>query len=87
MKTKLIIASAFSLVLAISCGKKESNDTETSTTETIETTKVVTVQDSVQQDGTSVSIGSDGVSVENQNGQNKVDVNVTKDEANVEIKK
>ncbi|MFT6749116.1 MAG: hypothetical protein ACJAQ1_001046, partial [Flavobacterium sp.] len=42
---------------------------------------------SVQQDGTSVSIGSDGVSVENQNGQNKVDVNVTKDEANVEIKK
>jgi hypothetical protein len=87
MKTKLIIASAFSLFLAISCGKKESNDTETSTTETIETTKVVTVKDSVRADGTSVSIGSDGVSVQNQNGENKVDVSVSKDAANVEIKK
>lgn len=39
-----------------------------------------------EKDGTSINVSSDGVQVESKNGENKTDVNLSKDNQNIEIK-
>lgn len=74
MKNIGICLSMLSMVLVMSCDKKEEKTTETIETNTIEKETVI-VQDTVKEkEGTSVKISGDGVDVDS-------------DDVDVEIKK
>ncbi|RKS02553.1 MULTISPECIES: hypothetical protein [unclassified Flavobacterium] len=75
MKNIGICLSMLSMVLVMSCDKKEEKTTETIETNTIEKETVI-VKDTVQEkeDGTSVKINGDGVDVDSKD----VDVEIKK---------
>ena len=75
MKNIGIFLSMLSMVLVMSCDKKEEKTTETIETNTIEKETVI-VKDTVQEkeDGTSVKINGDGVDVDSKD----VDVEIKK---------
>lgn len=98
---KLIIMSGLAVLLMASCKKKEepvpppapppvedpapppTPEPQTHTT----TTTNVTVEKTVEEpDGTTVNVSSDGVSVQNKNGDAKNNVTISKKKAEVEIK-
>lgn len=79
---KKIILSAFAVLAMIACEKKEKTveSTEVHETEVIETPAtpdtVVKVQTDEEQDGTSVSVNSDGVNVSSKNDDNRTQVDI-----------
>ncbi|MFN3755045.1 hypothetical protein [Flavobacterium sp.] len=74
MKNIGICLSMLSMVLVMSCDKKEEKTTETIETNTIEKETVI-VKDTVQEkDGTSVKVSGDGVEVDSKD----VDVEIKK---------
>ncbi len=89
MKKAFILCGA--LLLLTACKKEEKEIESTTVTETVSDTVVREVappppaEIEPESDGTSISIGSDGVSVDSKDGKKKTTVNVSKDNADVEI--
>ncbi|HEX8562054.1 MAG TPA: hypothetical protein VF676_03645 [Flavobacterium sp.] len=98
MKKVFVVFGALALMLGTSCNeKKTESETTTETTTVIDTVEAdgevnapdpeaqtETVEES---DGTSVSVNSDGVSVNSKDGTNKTNVEVKEGGGTVEIKK
>ena len=93
---KIVLTAAMALMVLVSCVKKEEKETEVvapeSTTDTVVVeTPAAPVQEvapaAEETDGTSVSVGSGGVSVDSKNGTNKTTIDVKEGGAAVEIKK
>lgn len=91
---KIFLTAALAIGMLVSC-KQETKETDVimpeATTDTVVVEKPVAPIDEVapeeESDGTSVSVGSDGVSVDSKNGTNKTTVDVKDGKAQVEIKK
>jgi hypothetical protein len=89
MKRILIMCSVLAITL-VSC-KKET--TEENTTEIVRTDSVTVKQELAPppppqvepRDGTSINVNSDGVNIDSKDGTNKTRVNVSKDNAGLEI--
>ncbi len=95
MKKSILLFGAVALMLATSCNEKKSETTEMTETTT---TVIDTVDNDMppppppppvaeEADGTSVSVNSDGVSVNTKDGTNKTQVEVKGNGGTVEIKK
>ncbi|HEX9979097.1 MAG TPA: hypothetical protein VGB50_00870 [Flavobacterium sp.] len=94
MKKITILLGALALTAFVSCKNEEKTETTTvepvahDTTVVVHETETVPVQDAEEeQDGTSVSVDSDGMKVDSKSGEKKTDVNVSDDGAAVEIKR
>lgn len=77
MKKAGLYLGLLTSLLLLSCVKKEEKtieNVETKTVEKIETVKTVHVEDTIKQDGTSVKISKEGVSLESKD----VDVEIKK---------
>ena len=77
MKKAGLYLGLFTSLLVISCGGKEEKtveNNETNTIERVETVKTVEVQDTTAEDGTSVKVSGDGVSLDSKD----VDVEIKK---------
>lgn len=73
-----------SILAIVSCKKKEEAPLPTETTIEVNT-PAPEVQENA--DGTSISVGKDGVDVSTKNGSNETTVNVGGGDAKVEVKK
>ena len=87
-KTSMFIA-VLSVMAIVSCKEKEETPEAAPATTTNQTIEVTTEAPAVEeeQDGTSISVGTDGVDVSTKNGENKTNVNVSGGAAKVEVKK
>jgi hypothetical protein len=88
MKKISMIIGVLSVMAIVSCKEKEETPAapETTTNQTIEVTTEAPAAEK-NPDGTSISVGSDGVDVSTKNGTNSTSVNVSGGEAKVEVKK
>jgi hypothetical protein len=85
MKKITMFIGVLSVMAIVSCKEKEETP-DTTTNQTIEVTTEAP-QAEENPDGTSISVGTDGVDVSTKNGENKTSVNVSEGEAKVEVKK
>ena len=85
MKKISMLVGVLSVMAIVSCKEKE----ETPDTTTHQTIEVTNEAPAVEEnpDGTSVSIGSDGIDVSTKSGANQTKVNVSGCDAKVEVKK
>lgn len=98
MKKTIFLFGALALMLGTSCNEKKTESTETTETTTVtDTVHVDGAMNDVpppppppaaeRQDGTSISVNSDGVSVDSKDGTKGTKVEVKNDGGTVEIKK
>jgi hypothetical protein len=97
MKKATLLFGALSLMALVSCKKEEKEvDVDAPAADTTivvhETAPAPVTTDTVvvkpeESDGTSVKINSDGLDINSKDGTKKTSVNVSKDNAGVEIKK
>lgn len=88
MKKNVILAAVFTTLFLISCGKKEEQPADTIIIEQPAPAEapVDTSAEPVEQDGTSLEVGKDGVKINTKNGDNKTTIDVSDKDAKVEIK-
>lgn len=85
MNKNVILASVFTTLFLISCGKKEEQPADTIIIEQPAETPAP-AEEPVEQDGTSLEIGKDGVKINTKDGDKKTTINVSDKDAKVEIK-
>lgn len=88
MNKNVILASVFTTLFLISCGKKEEKPADTIIIEQPSETETPppAPAEPVEEDGTSLEIGKDGVKINTKNGDNKTTIDVSDKDAKVEIK-
>lgn len=88
MKKISMLVGVLSVMAIVSC-KEKAETPETTTHQTIEVTNEAPapVVEEKNPDGTSISVGSDGIDVSTKNGENQTKVNVSGGDAKVEVKK
>lgn len=91
MKKSVIALGAVALLAFASCKEDKKIPDPAPETPPVEnpapTPSPKTDTEKHDEDGTSVSVGKDGVQVNTKDGESKTDVNVSKNDASVEIKK
>ncbi|MGO4822267.1 MULTISPECIES: hypothetical protein [unclassified Flavobacterium] len=86
MKKATMIIGMMAVMAIVSCKKKE--ETTITTTPVAEpTTEVAPPATEEEQDGTSISVGTDGVDISTKNGAKETNVKVENGDAKVEVKK
>jgi predicted phage gp36 major capsid-like protein len=88
MKKISMFIGVMSVMAIVSCKEKEETPAvpETTTNQTIEVTTEAPAAEK-NPDGTSISVGTDGVDVSTKNGTNSTSVKVSGGEAKVQVKK
>ncbi|HBI00857.1 MAG TPA: hypothetical protein PLL09_10205 [Flavobacterium sp.] len=86
MNKNVILASVFTTLFLISCGKKEEQPADTIIIEQPSETPAPAPAEPVEQDGTSLEIGKDGVKINTKDGDNKTTIDVSDKDAKLEIK-
>ncbi|MCY1246174.1 hypothetical protein D3C87_68050 [compost metagenome] len=91
MKKSFIALGAIALLAFASCKEDKKTPDPVPETPPVEnptpTPSPKTDAEKQDSDGTTVSVGKDGVQVNTKDGESKTDVNVSKNDASVEIKK
>lgn len=86
MKKNVILSALFATLFLIACGKKEEQTTETVIIEKEVPAETPAPAEPVEQDGTSLEIGKDGVKINTKDGDSKTTIDVSDKDAKVEIK-
>lgn len=86
MNKNVILASVFTTLFLISCGKKEEQPADTIIIEQPAETPPPAPAEPVEEDGTSLEVGKDGVKINTKDGDNKTTIEVSDKDAKVEIK-
>ena len=86
MNKNVILATVFTALFLMSCGKKEETTSETVIIEKEVPAETPAPAEPVEQDGTSLEIGKDGVKINTKNGDNKTTIDVSDKDAKVQIK-
>ncbi len=84
MKKITLLLGVLSIIAITSC-KKQKEETAAPEETTVEITTTEEAPENA--DGTSISVGSDGVDISSKDGANETNVNVGDGDAKVEIKK
>lgn len=83
MKKISMFLGMLSVLAIVSCKKKEEAQQPSETTIEVNTPAAAVEEDA---DGTSISVGNDGVDVSTKNGSNETNVNLGGGDASVEVK-
>jgi len=86
MNKNVILATVCTTLFLISCGKKEEQPADTIIIEQPAETPTPAPEEPVEQDGTSLEIGKDGVKINTKDGDKKTTIDVSDKDAKVEIK-